>query len=131
MQEELGYIEGGSNTLIDELVAAIEAKGGRIRLGCPAQQIVVANDLVAGVQTKAAYFAADHVISTIPMPNIPRLLPDMPEAWTSRCEALKHIGICCVVFKLQRAVSPHVWINLGRPGPDIPDVIAVPNPRHH
>jgi protoporphyrinogen oxidase len=129
MQEELGYLEGGSKTLIDELVAAIQAKGGRIHLGSAAQQIVVENDGVAGVQTKAATFAADHVISTIPMPNIPRLLPDLPEAWRARYEALKTIGICCVVFKLRRSVSPHFWINLGQTDHEIPGVIEFSNLR--
>lgn len=129
MQEELGYLEGGSKTLIDELVAAIQAKGGRIHLGSAAQQIVVENNSVAGVQTKAATFAADHVISTIPMPNIPRLLPDLPEAWRARYEALKTIGICCVVFKLRRSVSPHFWINLGQTDHEIPGVIEFSNLR--
>jgi protoporphyrinogen oxidase len=129
MQEELGYLEGGSKTLIDELVAAIQAKGGRIHLGAAAQQIVLENDSVAGVQTKAATFAADHVISTIPMPNIPRLLPDLPEAWRARYEALKTIGICCVVFKLRRSVSPHFWINLGQTDREIPGVIEFSNLR--
>jgi protoporphyrinogen oxidase len=129
MQEELGYLEGGSKTLIDELVASIDGNGGHIHLGSPAQQIVVANDSVVGVQTKSAYFAADHVISTIPMPNIPRLLPDMPESWRARYEALKTIGICCVVFKLKRSVSPHFWINLGPTGHEIPGVIEFSNLR--
>ena len=129
MQEELGYLEGGSKTLIDELVAAIQAKGGRIHLGSAARQIVVENDSVAGVQTKAATFAADHVISTIPMPNVPRLLPDLPEAWRARYEALKTIGICCVVFKLRRSVSPHFWINLGQTDHEIPGVIEFSNLR--
>jgi protoporphyrinogen oxidase len=129
MQEELGYLEGGSKTLIDGLVTAIEANGGRIHLRSPAQQIVLADGTVAGVQTKSAYFTADHVISTIPMPNIPRLLPDMPEAWRARYEALKTIGICCVVFKLKRSVSPHFWINLGQTNHEIPGVIEFSNLR--
>jgi protoporphyrinogen oxidase len=129
MQEELGYLEGGSKTLIDELVAAIEADGGRIHLGSPAQQIVVVNNSVTGVQTKTAYFAADHVISTIPTPNISRLLPDLPEDLKARYEALKTIGICCVVFKLKRSVSSHFWINLGQTNHEIPGVIEFSNLR--
>jgi len=129
MQEELGYLEGGSRTLIDELVAAIEANSGHIHLGSAAQQIVVANDSVVGVQTKTAYFAADHVISTIPTPNISRLLPDLPEEWRAKYEALKTIGICCVVLKLKRSVSPHFWINLGQTDHEIPGVIEFSNLR--
>jgi len=129
MQEELGYLEGGSKTLIDVLVAAIEAKGGRIHLGCSAQQVPVTNDRVIGVQTKNAFFAADHVISTIPTPNISRLFPDLPEHWRARYEGLKTIGICCVVFKLKRSVSPHFWINLGQTDHEIPGVIEFSNLR--
>jgi protoporphyrinogen oxidase len=92
-------------------------------------QIVVANGRVVGVQSKAAYFTADHVIPTIPMPNIPRLLPDMPEGWRARYEALKTIGVCCIVFKLKRSVSPHFWINLGPTDHEIPGVIEFSNLR--
>jgi len=129
MEEELGYLEGGSKTLIDELVAAIETKSGRIHLGSSAQQVTVANDSVVGVQTKTAYFAADYVISTIPTPNISRLVPELSEDLRARYEALKTIGICCVVFKLKRSVSPHFWINLGQTDHEIPGVIEFSNLR--
>jgi protoporphyrinogen oxidase len=129
MQEELGYLEGGSKTLIDVLVAVIEKKGGRIHLGAPAQRVAVANNCVIGVQTKDAYFVADHVISTIPTPNISRLVPDLPEECRTRYDALKTIGICCVVFKLKRSVSPHFWINLGQTRHEIPGVIEFSNLR--
>ena len=130
MQEELGYLEGGSKTLIDVLVAAIEKQGGNIHLGAPAQRVAVANNCVIGVQTKDAYFAADHVISTIPTPNISRLVPDLPEECRARYDALKTIGICCVVFKLKRSVSPHFWINLGQTRHEIPGVIEFSNLRN-
>jgi protoporphyrinogen oxidase len=129
MQEELGYLEGGSKTLIDVLVTAIEAKGGRIHLGSPAREVRVEDNRVVGVQTKDTYFVADHVISTIPTPNISRLVPDLPEELRVRYEALKTIGICCVVFKLKRSVSPHFWINLGQTSHEIPGVIEFSNLR--
>lgn len=37
-QEELGYIEGGSETLVKALVSAFEAKGGRLHLAAPAEK---------------------------------------------------------------------------------------------
>lgn len=129
MQEELGYLEGGSQTLIDVLVATIKANGGRIHLDSAAQRVTIANDSVVGVQTKAAYFDADHVISTIPTPNISKLIPDLSEDCRARYDALKTIGICCVVFKLKRSVSPHFWINLGQTAHEIPGVIEFSNLR--
>ncbi len=43
MQEELGYIEGGSETLVHALVKAIEESGGAVVLGAPASHVEVAS----------------------------------------------------------------------------------------
>ena len=42
-QEELGYMQGGSQSLIDHLVAEIGARGGRVRTNTPVRHIVVQN----------------------------------------------------------------------------------------
>ena len=39
-QEELGYIEGGSETLVAALVSSIERQGGRIHLRTPASKVL-------------------------------------------------------------------------------------------
>jgi protoporphyrinogen oxidase len=44
-------------------------------------------------------------------------------------KALKTIGICYVVLKLNRSVSPHFWINLGQTDHEIPGVIEFSNLR--
>src|SRR5258705_2869722 len=40
-QEELGYIEGGSETLVRALQAAIEQRGGTIHVSIPVEKIVI------------------------------------------------------------------------------------------
>jgi protoporphyrinogen oxidase len=131
MQEELGYLEGGSQTLIDSLVDAIQSAGGRIALNSPAQRITAANGRVTGVDTDDEHLKADFVISTIPTPNISRLVPDLPLDWKLRYDAIKNIGICCVIFKLKRSVSPHFWINIsGMEKNEIPGVIEFTNLRY-
>src|SRR3954471_3739921 len=49
MQEELGYIEGGSESLVNALVRAIEEKGGMLRLGTPATRVETGSGRVIGV----------------------------------------------------------------------------------
>ncbi len=129
MQEELGYIEGGSQTLVDALVRAIELHGGKICLGCGAQRVIVENGRVTGVATAAGRIPADYVISTIPIPAIPKLIPDMPAEWKEKYSAIKNIGICCVIFKLRRSISPHFWINITDDAHEIPGVIEFTNLR--
>ncbi len=129
MQEELGYIEGGSQTLIDALVSAIKSRGGRIHLNSPAQRVTVSNGCAVGVDTPTDHLPADFVIATIPIANVSRLIPELPDAWKRRYDAVKNIGICCVIFKLKRSVSPHFWVNVVDTSHEIPGVIEFTNLR--
>jgi protoporphyrinogen oxidase len=62
MQEQLGYVDGGTETLVHALVEKIEAMGGTILLGNPATSVVTEGGEVTGVLTAkgliAVYFAA-------------------------------------------------------------------------
>ncbi len=129
MQEEMGYIEGGSKTLIDALVRAIEAGHGRIRLNAGAYRVTVENGAVTGVDTSAGHLAAANVLSTIPTPFITKLIPDLPLEWKERYDAIKNIAICCAVLKLKRPVSRHFWINISGEKYEIPGVIEFSNLR--
>lgn len=129
MEEQLGFIEGGSITLVHALIEGIKAHGGRVHLGTPAQQVLTANGRVTGVQTTGQTFAADAVICTTPTPLVSGLVPDLPEDWKRRYEAIHNIGVICVIFKLARAVTPHFWVNISAPGIEIPGIIEFSNLR--
>lgn len=138
-QEELGYIEGGSITLVNALMDAIRNYGGRVHLGHPAQEVLTELDQrggrrVAGVRTgtpegSTRHFSADAVISTAPTPLVSRLVPDLPEEWKLRYEAIHNIGVICVIFKLARSVTPHFWVNISEPDLEIPGIIEFTNLR--
>lgn len=130
LQEELGYIEGGSKTLVDSLIQAIEELGGRIHLNAPVQRVLVENDCVSGVQAFTGHFPADSVISTVPTPLVANMVPDLPSEWKTRYQAIHNIGVICVIFKLRRSVSPHFWINISEPGMEIPGIIEFSNLRN-
>jgi protoporphyrinogen oxidase len=119
MQEELGYIEGGSITLVNALMNAIDQNGGRVHLGEPALEIASEAGRVTGVRTGKAFYAADAVICTSPTPLVSALVPALPEDWKQRYNAIHNIGVICVIFKLRRSVSPHFWVNVSEP--DIPN----------
>lgn len=129
MQEELGYIEGGSNTLVIALTEAIKARGGDIRLAEPARRVVVEHGKVVGVETAAGVYPADAVISTIPTPLVSRLVEGLPPTDQAAYQAIMNIGVVCVVVKLRRSVSRHFWINVSDPGMPIPGIIEFSNLR--
>ena len=129
LQEELGFIEGGSQTLVAALVAAIERMGGRIHLVCPAERVVSADGRVTGVVARGGTIAADAVVSTMPTPLVARMIPDLPEATKARYAAIRNIGVVCVVHKLTKSVSPHFWVNVADETMDIPGLIEFSNLR--
>jgi protoporphyrinogen oxidase len=129
MQEELGYIEGGSQTLVQALTRAIEENGGRLRLGTAASCVTVADGHVTGVVAGTEHFAADAVISTMPTPHVSRIAPDLTVDERKRYEAIANIGVVCAVFRLKRSVTPHFWVNIADPRFEIPGIVEFSNLR--
>ncbi len=129
MQEELGYIDGGSDTLVQALVRAIAAAGGRIRLREPATHIRIEAGRVVGVETAQGFHPAEAVISTVPTPHVAILAPDLPEDWRQAYARIVNIGVVCVVLKLRRSVTPHFWVNVVDPDMPIPGIIEFSNLR--
>jgi protoporphyrinogen oxidase len=129
MQEELGYLEGGTETLVHALAAKIEALGGSILLGRPATRVGTEDGRVTGCETPAGFVPADAVISTVPTPYVSRLVPDLPAEARAMYDAIPNIGICCLIYKLKRSLSPHFWVNLSDPKIEIPGLIEFSNLR--
>lgn len=128
-EEQLGYIDGGSQTLVDALCDAITARGGEIRLATPALRIATDAGRVCGVETPSGFVAADAVICTVPTPLVPAMVPDLPDEWKARYAAIRNIGVCCLVFRLRRSVTRHFWVNIAEPDMPIPGVIEFSNLR--
>ena len=129
LQEELGHIEGGSDTLVKALVKAIEGHGGKIHLAEPVAEIVASQGRVKGLRTKGGEHAADAVISTVPTPFVSAMVPALPEDWKRRYAAVLNIGVACVVLKLRHSVTPHFWVNIAEPDIEVPGIIEFSNLR--
>jgi protoporphyrinogen oxidase len=123
MQEEMGYIEGGSQTLVDALMRRIVAAGGTVRLGLRATRIEVANGRVAAVQAGAERITCDAVICTVPTPLVSALVPDLPAKQRAAYDGILNIGVVCVVVKLKRSVTPHFWVNIVDQDIPVPGII--------
>ena len=128
-QEELGYIEGGSETLVKRLIERIGELGGEVRLSSPVEEIVVEDGHVVGVRAAERLFPADFVISTVPTPHVSSIVPALPEDWKRRYASILNIGVVCLLFKLKRSVTPHFWVNIAEPGIDIPGIVEFSNLR--
>lgn len=128
-REKLGHLEGGSSTLLDALHAAIESLGGEIRLRAPVSKVVIEAGRVAGVQVDGRFEPFQKVISTVPLPFVPRLIPDLPPDILAKYSSLKNIAVVCVIAKLRRSVTPNFWLNTNDPDMDIPGLVEYSNLR--
>ncbi len=126
-REKLGYLEGGSNTLLIAMKSAIESGGGELRLSSPVSRVVMDAGRVKGVQVGSNFEAFERVISTIPLPYVPGIMPDLPEDILSKFRSVQSIAIVCVIVKLRRPVSENFWVNVNDPAMDIPGIVEFTN----
>ncbi len=129
MQEEMGYLEGGSQTLVDAMVDAVEARGGQVLLSAPASRIESERGQVTGVTAGGRLYRADAVICTAPSPQVSGLAPDLPTEILARYDAIASIGVVCVVFRLKRSITRHFWVNIADDSIDIPGIVEFSNLR--
>lgn len=125
--ESLGYLDGGSDTLLEPMRRFIETRGGRIHLQAGIERVLVADGRVHGVRVNGGDVACDHVISTAPIQYLPRLVPDLPPAFAQRIAAIENIPVACVILKLRQPLSDNFWLNISDPDIDIPGVIEYSN----
>src|SRR5215813_4102014 len=125
--ESLGYIEGGSEVIIQELRARIEAMGGRVEVGMPVTRILTRDKRVCGVQVKERAQDCDTVVSTIPLKYVPAMAPDLTAEELAKIAAIENIGVVCVLLKLKRPLTRYFWMNTNDDSMQIPGVIEYTN----
>ncbi len=127
MNESLGYLEGGSMTLLDRMEKDIRDRGGRIFLSQGIDEVVSEGGRATGIRTGDAFTAYDGVVSTAPIQYVPAMVPGLPEAFCAQIRAVENIPVACVILKLKHAVSENFWMNISDPGIAIPGVIEYSN----
>lgn len=128
-REKLGYLEGGSETLLQAIKSDIETNGGEIRLESPVKRVVIEGGQVQGVEVNGRTERFDKVISTIPLPYVPRVMPDLPDDILQRFQALKNVAVVCVIAKLRKPLTENFWLNTNDPDMDIPGLVEYTNLR--
>jgi protoporphyrinogen oxidase len=128
-REKLGYLDGGSETLLKAMRADIEAHGGELRLKSAISKVVIEAGIVRGVEVAGQLIAFDKVISTIPLPYIPRLIPDLPVDILEHFRSINNIAVVCVIVKLRKALTDNFWLNTNDPDMDIPGLVEYSNLR--
>lgn len=128
-REKLGYLTGGSATLLNAMHTAIEENGGEIHLSAPVEKVMIRDNQVRGIIVGGQSLAFDQVISTIPLPYVPAIFSDLPEARLAQYAALKNVAVVCVIAKLRRSLTENFWLNTNDNNMDIPGLVEYTNLR--
>jgi protoporphyrinogen oxidase len=116
-RERLVYCAGGFATVIDALVNAITAAGGRIMLAEKATALTARAGRITGVTAGAITYPADGVIVTTALPDAAELMRDvLPEAEVQNLRRIEYLANRCIVLELARPLSGLYWINVNDPG---------------
>jgi len=115
--EEMGYIVGGHQRLIDAMVAKAKELGVEARTDAPVKGLATAEDgSVTGVELEGEILDFDLTIPTLQPPALRFLLPERhqgllapyPERW---------LGCVCAIVKVPRSLLPYYAINITEPTP--------------
>jgi len=127
IKEKLGYLENGSQTFLDAAADHIRNHGGEIRLQSAVNKVHIRDGAVYGVESNGSVEQFERVISTIPLPFVPRLIPDLPAAVLDAYRSVNNIAVVCVIVKLAKPLSENFWVNINDPQMDIPGLVEYTN----
>jgi protoporphyrinogen oxidase len=114
-REELGYLEGGSQTVLEGLGRDFERRGGRILLNAPVEQIRFSEGRIAGVRVGGETLPAEALVSTITTSRFRQLAVGFEGPYVEALKRIPTIGIFCLFLRLSRPVTPFFWVNANDP----------------
>lgn len=111
-REILGFIEGGTKTLVDEISRRITANGGKIVTSTKVERIVHKNNTVCAVEANGEEIESDAVISTVPSPELLEILPDVNGDYWEKIRKIESIGVVCALLLIKDSISENFWLNI-------------------
>jgi protoporphyrinogen oxidase len=125
--ETLAYLEGGVDKLLTALQKKITAGGGKIFLNANVIKINIEKNKVTGLVVNGEEHLFDRVVTTVPLPYIPRLIPGLPKEVTKKYSQLDNIGVVCVLLKLSSPLTENFWLNISDGTIELPGLIEFSN----
>jgi len=125
--EELGYLQGGSDVVLNAFESKLQSLKCEIRLDQGVDEILIENGQVQGIRIGKERHLYDQVISTAPLPYLVKMAPNLPAAEKQKVAAIRNVGVVCVILKLKSAFTHNFWMNINDPRIEIPGLIEYTN----
>lgn len=127
-REKVGYVEGGSQIIMDALGEEITKRGGSVHLDASVERLMLNDNHVSGLVVNGQEQPFDVVLSTVPLPALLRLIPpELDGEYWRRLRNIDSIGVVCVFLRLKRGLTPYFWTNISDPRINLAGVIEFTN----
>lgn len=111
LREELGYLDGSFASISGALARRVEDLGGRILVGRPVESLLREGLRVTGLRAGGEERSYDHVIGTVGLPILRRLLG--PGLLSDELGSIDYRAALVMLLQLDRAAGHHYWTNIG------------------
>lgn len=110
--ERLGYMRGSFGRVVTALLSRIASRGGEMR---PARPVKLASHGDGGwlVEFRGGSETFDLVLSTVAIPELLRLVPDLPAETRAQWSTIAYTHALCPVLVVDRPLTPFYWTNVG------------------
>ena len=110
--ERLGYMRGSFGRVVEALLSRIASRGGELR---PARPVKLASrsDGRWLVEFRGGSETFDLVLSTVAIPELLRIAPDLPADTRELWCAISYTHALCPVLVVDRPLTPFYWTNVG------------------
>jgi len=127
-REKVGYVEGGSQIIMDALGEEIRKRSGILHLNSQVQQLILEDNSVKGIIADGKERLYDAVVSTVPLPAFLRLLPSSLDGdYWKHLRNIESIGVMCVFLRTTKSLTKFFWTNISDPRIELAGVIEYTN----
>ncbi len=110
--ERVGYMKGSFGRGIAAVLERAKARGADVRTAKPVRLVKTANGAFE-VEFPGGKETFDKVLSTVAIPELLRLSPDLPAETRALWGQISYCHALCPVLELSRPYSDYYWINIG------------------
>ncbi len=110
--ERLGYMRGSFGRLIAAVLGRVKERGGEVRTARPVKIVRRSAGGRFEVTSSGGPESFDIVLSTIAIPELLKIAPDLPEETRDVWSQVRYAHALCPVMELDRSFHPYYWTNI-------------------
>ncbi|MEO0638897.1 MAG: NAD(P)/FAD-dependent oxidoreductase [Bacteroidota bacterium] len=111
-REQLGYLQGSLQVLLDALLEALNRQGVELITGQAVRGVQIEEDQLKGIDTTDHHFKGGRFLFTIPQLYLIPFLQDQAPQLASALSQVEYFHAACTILALDRPLSHIYWLNI-------------------